>query len=112
MQPFDRGGTGLDETAMILGEVADVVFVSPDHFAAINELAVVAAGFAQFGFRCGRRIRQQCIQESSLSRAVASHQRDLLATADAGAKVTNYELLVIRFAKVLDFENVLARGPR
>ena len=96
---------------MVLGEVADRGFVSPDDFAVVNKRTIVAACFAQLGFRRRWGIGEQRVQQRSFSRAVASHQRDPFAPCDAGGKVANYELLVIRFPEVLDFQNVLSRRP-
>src|SRR5579863_913094 len=93
---------------MVLREVSDRGFVSPDHFAGVEEGSVVAAGFAKFGFRRGGRVREQRVYESGLPYPVAAHESDPFAARDAGGEVTNYPLVTVRFAQVLDLENVFA----
>ena len=79
MQPFERRHSFFDQRAVVLREISDGRFVSPDDLAVAQERAVVAAGLAQLSFRNGRRVGQQRIQQRRLARAVAAHQRDLFA---------------------------------
>ena len=46
MQPLQNFDSGLDERLMVLGEKSDCGFMSPNHFAAVDERAVVATGCA------------------------------------------------------------------
>ncbi len=74
MQPLERRHSFFDKRAVVLGEISDGCFVSPDDLAAGKELAVVAAGLAQLRFRNGRRVGQQSVQQCGLAGAVAAHQ--------------------------------------
>ena len=96
---------------MILSEVSDGSFMSPYHLAGVDEWAVVATGLTQFGFRRGRRIRQQSVQQRSLPCPVAAHQRDFFPSRDAGGKVADDSLLVVGLIETLDLQNVFARRP-
>ena len=46
MQPLDRGHATLDQAAVVLREVANGSFMSPEDFAGVDEGSIVAAGLA------------------------------------------------------------------
>ena len=92
MQPFECCRAMLDQSSVVLREVADGGFVSPDDFSAGQERAVVAAGFTQLGFRNCRRVGQQRIQQCRLAHAVAPHERDLFAADDAGGEIADHRV--------------------
>src|SRR5580704_14460633 len=110
MEPLQHGGAAFDQAAMVLSEISDRGFMTPNHFAAVEEWAVVAAGLAQLGFWGGRRIRQQRIYQSGLPCSVAAHERDAFATRDAGGKVANHGSVAVGLAQMFNFQNVFAGG--
>src|SRR5579872_1369699 len=46
MEPLENRRSALDQTAMVLREVADRSLVSPDYFPGVNQRTVIAAGLA------------------------------------------------------------------
>ena len=53
MQPFEGGHARLDQRFVILREISDCGFVSPDDFPVGQKRSVVAAGLAQLGIGNG-----------------------------------------------------------
>ena len=109
MQPLQRGRAAFDEAAVVLGEISDGGFVSPNYLAGVDEGTVVTAGLAQLGFRSGRRIRQKGVHQRGLPCSVAAHQSDSFSARDAGGETANHLLITVSLAEVLDFENMFAR---
>ena len=110
MKPVENGHAAFDQAAMVLGEISDGGFVSPDHFTGIDERAIVATGFAEFGFGRGGRIRQDGIDQRGLPCSVAAHERNAFAAGDAGGEIADDFLVAVGFAQVFDFENVFSAG--
>ena len=48
MQPLEHGHALLDQELVVLREIADGSFMSPDNLAVVNKRAIVAAGGAKF----------------------------------------------------------------
>jgi hypothetical protein len=48
MKPLQHLDARLDQRLVVLGEISDSSFMTPDNFSAVDEGPVVAAGFAQF----------------------------------------------------------------
>src|SRR5579859_4604952 len=85
---------------MILGEVADLHFMSPLHFAGID-----AEPFTAYS-RC---IAEQRPDQSGLPGAVASDQCDLLAAIDCGAKGLDHNFVAMRLREILELERMSSR---
>ena len=111
MQPLEHRHAAFNQAAVILGEVPDGGFVSPDQLAGVDEGSVVTTGLPQFSLRRGRRIRQQSIQQRRLPCPVAAHERDFFAADDAGGKLADDFLLAVRLTQMFDLQDVLARRP-
>src|SRR6266496_170687 len=94
---------------MVLGEEADSGLVSPDHFSFVQELSIVAAGFAQLGVRHRGRVRQQSVYQSCLARTIAAHEDDFLSSRHAGGEVAYHRGIAVRLAHAFDFQDVLSR---
>src|ERR1051326_4696775 len=108
MQPFEGCSAGLNQRLVILSEVADRRLVPPDDFASGEEGAIVAAGFAQFGIRDCRRIRQQCIQHGGLTHTVTAQQGDFFSAHDAGGESTDHRIVVVGFFHAFQFQDMFA----
>src|SRR3954468_12985950 len=93
---------------MVLREVPDGGFVSPDHFSAIDEGTIVAARFSHLRFGYRGRIRQQSIQQRRLAGTVAPHKYDLFATDHTGSEAADDFGLAVRLCHTLELKNVLA----
>ena len=111
MQPVEHGHAAFDQAAMVLREISDGGFVSPDDFSGVDERAVVAAGLAQFGFGRGGRVREQSVDQRGLAGSVAAHEGDAFAASNAGGEVADDVVIAVGFAEVFDFENVFAGRP-
>ena len=110
MQPFKRRRACFNQSFVVLGEVSDRGFVSPDYFSVSKERAVVAAGFAQLGIRNCGRVRQQRVQHGSFSHTVAAQQRDFFSADHTRCEVSDYWSIVVGLRHTFEFQNVLARG--
>ena len=80
---------------MILSEIADCGFVSPNYFSCGEKRPAITAGSAEFGFRNRWRVRQQGMQERRFTSSVSAHQGDFLAAHNACGNASNdFEIAV------------------
>src|SRR5271165_1140898 len=103
MEPVGDGETVLDHAGVVLGEVADLGFVTPLDAAGVESEVL----FSEIG-----RGREQGLDERSFAQAVAAHERDLLSAHDVSAEAGDDGLVAVALLNTFKLERCFAGGTK
>src|SRR5271170_7166173 len=101
MEPVGDGETMLDHPGVVLGEVADLGFVTPLDVASVESEVL----FCEIG-----RGREQGFDQRSFTQAIAAHERDLFSAHDVGGEAGDDGLVAVALLNTFKLERRFAGG--